>query len=144
MAQPNASNIMNGTYGRVWVGGELWLEVDSFEAKVTVSYEDVNFASSGATSKKAIGWSGAGSMTVKKIYSRVQKAMATNVRKGVYPRFEIVGKLADPDALGSERVALHDVTIDEFMLLKFDQKTMGSETIPFAFSDYEMIDTVNS
>jgi hypothetical protein len=144
MAQPKASNVINGTYGRVWVDGELWAEVDSFEAKVTVNYEDVNFAGNGATSKKATGWTGAGSMTIKKIYSRVQRAMAANVRKGIYPRFEIIGKLEDPDALGSERAAIHDVTIEEFMLLKFDSKALGSETIPFAFSDFEMIDTVNS
>jgi len=137
-----ANRVINGTYGRVWVNGELWAEVDSFEAKATVNYEDVNFAGSGATFKKATGWSGEGSMTIKKIYSRVQRAMAEAVRRGVYPRFEIVGKVEDPDAFGAERVALHDVTINEFSLLKFEQKTIGSEEIPFAFSDYEMIDTI--
>lgn len=142
MARPNASRIINGTYGRVWVDGELWAEVDTFEAKVTVNYEDVNFAGEGATFKKATGWAGEGSMTIKKIYSRVQRKMADNVRKGIYPRFEIVGKVSDPDALGSERVALHDVTLNEFMLLKFDQKTLGSEDIPFAFSDYEPVDLI--
>ncbi|WP_144940119.1 phage tail tube protein [Paenibacillus sp. 32O-W] len=142
MARPNASRVINGTYGRVWVDGELWAEVDTFEAKVTVNYEDVNFAGEGATFKKATGWAGEGSMTIKKIYSRVQRKMADNVRKGIYPRFEIVGKVSDPDALGSERVALHDVTLNEFMLLKFDQKTLGSEDIPFAFSDYEPVDLI--
>lgn len=137
-----ASNVINGTYGRVWVDGELWAEVDSFEAKVTVTYEDVNFAGDGATHKKGTGWTGEGSMTIKKIYSRVQRAMADNVRKGMYPRLEIVGKVQDPDAFGAERVALHDVTVNEFMLMKFEQKTIGNEEIPFAFSDYEMIDTI--
>ncbi|MEF3313327.1 phage tail tube protein [Paenibacillus sp. GYB004] len=140
---PNANEIINGTYGRVWVGGELWAEVDAFEAKVTVNYEDVNFAGSGATHRKATGWNGEGSMTIKKIYSRVQRTMAANVRRGIYPRLEIVGKVADPDTRGAERVALRDVTISEFMLLKFDQKTLGSEEIPFNFSDYEMIDMIS-
>jgi hypothetical protein len=142
MAKPNARKIVNGTYGRVWVDGELWAEVDSFEAKVTVNYEDVNFAGEGATYKKAVGWSGEGSMTIKKIYSRVQKKMADSVRRGEYPRLELVGKVADPDAFGSERVALHDVTINEFLLMKFEQKTLGSEEVPFAFSDYDMIDMI--
>lgn len=141
--QQNANRVVNGTYGSVWVDGELWAEVDAFEAKVTVSYEDVNFANDGATHKKPTGWSGEGSMTIKKIYSRIQRKMAANVRKGIYPRFEIVGKTADPDALGGERVAIHDVTINEFNLLKFEQKSLGSEEIPFAFSDYEMIDMIN-
>ena len=139
---PQAQRVINGTYGRVWVNGELWAEVDSFEAKVTVNYEDVNFAGSGATFKKPTGWSGEGSMTIKKIYSRVQRAMAESVRRGIYPRFEIVGKVEDPDAFGAERVALHDVTINEFFLLKFEQKTLGSEEIPFAFSDYKLVDSI--
>ncbi|MFD3271520.1 phage tail tube protein [Paenibacillus dendritiformis] len=144
MARPDASKIINGTYGRVWIDGELWAEVDSFEAKVTINYEDVNFAGEGATFKKATGWSGEGSMTIKKIYSRVQQKLGEKVRKGTYPRFEIVGKLADPDAFGSERVALHDVTFNEFLLLKFEQKTLGSADVPFAFSDYEMMDLITA
>lgn len=142
MARPNASKVVNGTYGHVWVDGELWAEVDSFEAKVTVKYEDINFAYDGATFKKALGWSGEGTMTMKKIYSRIQQKLAEKVKKGIYPRFQIVGKLADPDAHGSERVALHDVTINEFMLLKFAQKTVGSVDVLFAFSDYEMMDMI--
>jgi hypothetical protein len=141
--QPKANQVMNGTYGTVWVNGELWAEVDAFEAKVTVSYEDVNFANHPGTFKKPTGWTGEGSMTIKKIYSRVQRAMAANVKKGIYPRFEIVGKVGDPDAIGAERAAIRDVTINEFMLLKFEQKALGSEEVPFAFSDYEMIDTIN-
>ncbi|MED4599870.1 phage tail tube protein [Paenibacillus validus] len=138
----NASRVISGTYGRVWVNGELWAEVDEFEAKVTVTYEDINFANEGGTRRKATGWNGEGRMVIKKIYSRVQRAMAANVRKGIYPRFEIVGKVADPDAFGAERAALHDVTISEFNLLRFANKTLGSEEIPFAFGDYEIIDMI--
>lgn len=142
MLRQNASRIINGTYGRIWVDGELWAEVDSFEAKITISYEDVNFAMDGATYQKATGWAGDGTMTFKKIHSRVQRKMLANVRKGIYPRFEIVGKVEDPDAFGAERIALHDVTISEVMLLKFEQKTLGSETVPFKYSDYDPIDLI--
>jgi len=141
--KPKANEVINGSYGTVWVNGELWAEVDGFEAKVTVTYEDVNFANEPGTFKKATGWNSDGNMTIKKIYSRVQRAMAANVKKGIYPRFEFVGKVADPDARGAERVALHDVTISEFMLLKFEQKALGSEVIPFSFSDYDMVDLIN-
>ncbi|MBU7320276.1 phage tail tube protein [Paenibacillus oleatilyticus] len=142
MARPDPRRVINGTYGRLWVNGELWAEVDSFEAKATINYEDVNFAGEGATFKKATGWAGEGSMTIKKVYSRVQRIMADGIRNGTYPRLELVGKVADPDAFGTERVALHDVTVNEMLLLKFEQKTLGSEEVPFAFSDYEMMDTI--
>lgn len=140
---PKAENVMNGTYGSLWVNGDLWAECDTFESKVTISYDDVHFANDGATHKKATGWSGGGTMTIKKIYSRVQNVMANAVRQGIYPRFEFVGKLADPDSLGSQRVALHDVTIDDFELLKFEQKKLESEQIAFKFSDYQLIDSVS-
>ncbi|MCM3145379.1 phage tail tube protein [Brevibacillus sp. MER 51] len=142
MLKNSPTKIINGTYGRIWVDGELWAEVDSFEAKVTIQYEEVNFAMDGATYQKAIGWSGEGSMTIKKIYSCVQRKMAADVRKGIYPRFEIVGKVEDPEAHGAERVAIHDVTISEFMLLKFEKKTLSSEEVPFKFSDYDPIDLI--
>ncbi len=143
MAKLDASRVINGIYGKVWVNGELWAEVDAFEAKVAVSYEDVKFAGDGATHKKATGWAGTGSMTIKKVYSRVQRAMAEQVRGGEYPRFEVVGKLEDPDAFGAERVALHDVTINEFLLMKFE-KNLGNEEVPFAFSDYELVDSISA
>ncbi|MFI8716150.1 phage tail tube protein [Brevibacillus brevis] len=142
MTRPDPSRVINGTYGRVWVDGELWMEVDEFEAKVTISYEELSFANEGGTFQKAIGWAGEGNMKIKKIYSRVQRKMAANVRKGIYPRLNIVGKVADPEAHGAERVSLNDVTISEFMLLKFAQKTTGTEDIPFKFSDYEMVDMI--
>lgn len=142
MAKPDVRRVINGTYGRLWVDGELWAEVDNFESKVTIAYEDVNFANEPATYRKGLGWSGEGSFRLKKVYSRVQRKMSESVKKGTYPRVELVGKLADPDAFGSERVALHDVTFDEFTLMKFEMKTVGSEEVPFKFSDYDMIDTI--
>lgn len=138
----SAKNVMNGTYGTLWVNGDLWAEVDTFEAKVAIKYDDVHFSNDPATHKKATGWDGSGSMTIKKIYSRVQNAMANAVRAGNFPRFEMVGKLADGDALGTQRVSLHDVTLDEFDLLKFEQKKLETEQIAFKFSDYELIDSV--
>lgn len=137
-----AGRVINGTYGTIWVDGELWAEVDSFEAKITVEYEDIDFANSRAKYRKPIGWTGEGSLTIKKVYSRMQKKMADYIKEGKYVSSTIVGKVADPDAYGSERVVLNDVTFDSFNLLKFEQKALGSEDVAFKFSDYEMIDSI--
>lgn len=138
----DASKIINGTYGSIWVDGELFAEVEAFEAKITLNYEDVNFANDGATYRKGMGWTGEGSMTLKKVYSRVQRKLANQIKNGKFPRSTIVGKLADPEAWGTERVVLNDVTFNEFNLLKFEQKTLGTEEIPFAFSDYDLPDLI--
>jgi len=138
----NGKEVINGTFGTVWVDNEIWAETDSFEASVNVDYEDVNMAGSLATHKKQIGWKGTGSMKAKKVNSRVAKKMAEAVKKGQTPRMKIVGKLADPDALGYERIAIYDVTFDSFTLMKFEQKTLMSEDIAFAYSDYELVDSI--
>ena len=35
------NRIIRGNYGRVWMNGERMANVKSFEAKVTLNYEDV-------------------------------------------------------------------------------------------------------
>lgn len=144
MAKLTSNKQINGTFGAVWVNNEKWLDVDSFEAKVTINFEDVNMAEDLATHKKMTGWAGEGSMTVKKVYSRGANLLADAVKSGIVPNISIVGKLADPDAYGSERVALNQVTFNEFMLMKFEQKALGTEEMPFNFSDYDLIDSITA
>lgn len=144
MTKIRSNKQINGTFGSVWVNNEKWLDVDAFEAKVTINFEDVNMAEDLATHKKMTGWAGEGSMTVKKIYSRGANLLAQAVKTGIMPDINIVGKLADPDAFGAERVAINEVTFNEFMLMKFEQKTLGTEELPFNFGDYDPIDLISA
>lgn len=144
MPKLRANKQINGTFGSVWVNNEKWLDVDSFEAKVAINYEDVNMAEDLATHKKMNGWAGEGAMTVKKVYSRGANILANAVKSGVLPDINIVGKLADPDAFGAERVAINEVTFNEFMLMKFEQKTLATEELPFNFADYDPIDLITA
>lgn len=142
MTKLRSNKQINGTFGSVWINGEKLMDVESFDSKVTINFEDVNMAEDLATHKKMTGWAGEGTLTVKKVYSRGSSTMADSVKNGVVPDISIVGKLADPDAFGSERVALYNVTFNEFTLLKFEQKTLMTEELPFNFSGYEMIDII--
>lgn len=144
MGKLKSNRVINGTYGSVWVNNEKWLDIEEFEAKVTIDYEDVNMAEDPATHKKQIGWSGEGNLKLKKVYSRGAKLLAEAVKKGMTPDVNIVGKLADPDAFGSERVAINEVTFNEFMLMQFAQKTIGAEELPFNFADYDLIDSITA
>lgn len=144
MRKIRSNRQINGTFGSVWVNNEKWLDVDSFEAKININLEEVNMAEDLATHQKMTGWAGEGSMTVKKVYSRGSNLLAKAVKSGVLPDINIVGKLADPDAFGSERVAINEVTFSEFMLMKFEQKTLGTEELPFKFADYDLIDLITA
>jgi hypothetical protein len=144
MPKAKSNKQINGTFGSVWVNGEKWLDVESFEAKVTIDYEDVNMLGDLATHKKMIGWTGEGTLTVKKVYSRGASLLANAVKAGQLPDIGLVGKLADPDAFGAERVAINEVTFNEFMLMQFEQKTLATEELPFNFADYDPIDLISA
>ncbi|MCO1599825.1 phage tail tube protein [Desulfosporosinus nitroreducens] len=138
----DVSKVINGTFGSLWVDNELWPEVDKFEAKVALTYEEINIAGSLGTHRKLVGHSGTGTMTVKKTSSRVGKKVVADIKAGRTPRMKLVGKLDDPDVVGAERVALYDVTIDGIELMKFEQKKLDSQDVAFAFSNFEYIDTI--
>lgn len=142
MAKIKSNKIINGTFGSIWLDGEKLADVDSFEAKVSINYEDVNMAEDLATHKKMTGWAGEGTLTLKKVYSTGASLLGEKLKEGQMPTFTIVGKLADPDAYGSERVALYEVTFNEFILMKFEQKTLGTEELPFTFADFDLIDLI--
>lgn len=144
MAKIPSNRQINGTFGAVWVNGEKWMDVESFEARVTANYEDVNMAEDLATHKKMTGWAGEGTLTVKKVYSRGAALLGDAVKNGVVPDINIVGKLADPDAYGAERVAINEVTFNEFTLMQFEQKTVLTEELPFNFADYDLVDLINA
>lgn len=137
-----ASQIINGKFGRVWVNGDVWLEIEGFEAKIAGEWEDVSFCEEMGTQRKLLGFSGEGTMTVKKIYSRGVNIVGDSFKTGIVPDVKIISRLADPASIGQERVELLGVTFDEVTLLKFTDKELGKEEIPFKFSDYNMLDKI--
>ncbi|TCO69501.1 phage tail tube protein [Marinisporobacter balticus] len=142
MAKIKSNKQINGTFGAVWLDGEKLADIDSFEAKVTINYEDVNMAEDLATHKKMTGWAGEGTLALKKVYSTGASLVGEKLKDGQMPTFILVGKLADPDAYGSERVSLSEVTFNEFTLMKFGQKELQTEELPFAFADYDLVDLI--
>lgn len=142
MAKVKSNKIINGTFGSVWINGEKWQDIESLEIKVTLEYEDVNMSEDLATHKKLTGWTGEGSMSVKKVYSRGANLLAAATKAGQVPNITIVSKLADPDSYGTERISVSEVTFNEFLLTKFEQKTLGAEELSFNFADFDLLDTI--
>lgn len=137
-----ANKIMNGTFGSIWVNNEKWMDLKSFESKITGEYEDVNITEVLGKARKYIGFEGAGTIVTHKVYSRGAKIMGQAFRTGKMPDIKIISKLDDPAAYGAERVVHYGVTFDEMTLAKFEGKTLGEEELPFKFVDYEFKDLV--
>ena len=86
---------------------------------------------------------GTGSITVNKVYTR-NIDQAQSLIDGHDIRSTIVGKLADPDAYGAERVALYNVSFDDETIMDFAAGKVGSVTHPFTFSGREWMDTIKA
>lgn len=136
------NQIIRGTFGRVWIDGELFSNVKTFEAKVTLNYEEVDVSNDLGKHQRYMGFTGEGTMTLHKINSKVTAKLAQGIKTGDIPEIKIIGKLEDPTALGAERIELLEVTIDEVMLLKFENATIGEEEVPFKFANYNILDLI--
>ena len=117
-------------------------ETKSFEAKVSMTYEEVNFAGDLGTHQRYMGYTGEGTIVLHKVDSKIAKKIAEGIRTGILPDIKYVGKLEDPTALGAERVEFLEVTIDELMLLKFANKEILEMEVPFKFADFNYIDMI--
>lgn len=139
----NQNKVINGTFGRLWMNGELYSNVKSFEAKATFNYEEVNMADDLATYQKYMGYAGSGTTVLHKIDSHVAKLIADGIESGVMPEISLVGRLADPASYGAERVEFTGVTFDEITLLKFANKEIQEEEVPFKFAKFKYLDMID-
>ena len=137
-----ATEVMNGTWGEVWINDELVEEITAFQAKIEFDKEDVNMAGQMWTHKKVTGYNGTGSMTLHKTNSRMIKLLADYTKEGLEPEVVIVGKLEDPGNGGSERISLSGVSFDDLTLFDFEVKSLGSYECPFTFTNYSVMDSI--
>ena len=144
MAKRQAKKVINGTFGAVWINGEKLFDLESIELKVNIEWEDVYFPEETGKQRKFIGWTGEGSLVVKKIFSRGTGMLAKGVKSGQMPEFTITTKLADPDAYGTERVSVSDATFNEFLLAKVEQRALLTEELGFEFADFDIIEEIKS
>jgi len=137
------NRVLRGNFGKVWVNNEEWMNVKSFEAKVSAEYEDVNIPGNFGMHKRYVGFSGEGTLVTTKIDSRVSKLVAKGFRDGNIPNIKIVASLADPTGYGAERVEILEVTINELMVMQYENKKIIEEEVPFNFADYNYIDKID-
>ena len=141
MALESASRVMNGTFGQIWEDGTEIAEVSAFQLKVTNNFDTINLCKQMAEDRKLIGVKITGSMTLHKVYTRGADAV-TAALAGRDLRKTLVGKLADPDAYGAERVAFYNVSLDEEAIMDWKAGGTTEITIPFTFTEREWLQEV--
>ena len=138
----NQNRILRGNNGYVWVNGKLLAQITKIEAKVTGSFDDVNFVGENATFYAYTGWTGEGTLSMTKIDSTVVSLLADAFKTGVMPDVKITSKLKDTATEQSERAAMSDVVFTEWMLAAFEAKKAVEEDLPFKFSDYNVLEKI--
>ncbi|WP_034861090.1 phage tail tube protein [Ruminiclostridium cellobioparum] len=138
----DASKVMNGSWGEVWMDGEKISECTALQAKIDIKKEDVPMCGRATPGKKLSGWEGKGSMKLNKVNSRMAIKIGTLIRTGQDIKVTIVSKLADPAAYGAERIVLRNASFDDLTLADWAAQKNGEVDCPFTFEDFYFMDVV--
>ena len=140
----SAKRVMNGTWGEVWLDGDYVSECSGLQAKIAANKTEINICGKMATDKKITNISCTGTLKLHKVNSRMAIAIGNSIKAGRDPRFTIISKLDDPDAYGSERVVIRNVSFDDLTLADWEVAKNGAVDAPFTFTDFEFLDSVEA
>ena len=138
----DATKVINGTYGQVFLGDDEVAEMKAFQAKLEFQKEEIKVAGQMAVDTKLMSYTGKGSLQLHKVNSRMVKTLLNEIKEGKDPRFTLIGKLADPNSEGAERISIKNVSFDDLTLFDFEVGSVGSLECPFSFTDMETIDLI--
>lgn len=130
----DASRVILGTYGQVFIEGVWQSNVNHLEAKVAIEKRELNLAGDDWVRHKKGPKKGTGTISGFKVTSAM-------LQRG-FSKFELVSKLADPESYGHERVRLKNVMVDELQLANWTSGEEVKEEITFTFEGYELLDPI--
>lgn len=138
-----SERIMNGTWGKLWMDGHLIAECYKFQAKETYNRDKIAMCGSLKPGFKLTSIDGTGSVGLHKVDSRMLLELreTTQGRDAV---FTLIGKLADPDSRGQERIAFSGVRFDDLTIMDWEAGVTGKTEHPFTFDSYEILDAVEA
>jgi len=135
----DAKNVMNGTYGILRIDGIEYANISSFEAKITNTRQDLQLAGSVGVDSKLLASVGSGTMTFRKINSRVIARNLPAIIAGKDFKMLLILTVDDPDGLGKETISIADVWTNEFDLFKFEAGATMEENVTFGFNQSKII-----
>lgn len=134
--------VINGSFGEVWCDNDYMAEVIGLEAKLKLDTADVQMTGTLKKGTKVIGVSGSGILKLNKVTSYFIKKVGDNIKAGKATRATIVTNLEDPEAFGAERIALSDCVLTELTLADWESGKLCEESIPFTFSDFDVLEAI--
>jgi hypothetical protein len=139
----SAKRILNGTFGQVWLDGDLVSECYGCKLAVKATKEKVHMAGKMAVDTKTTDIELTGTLKLNKCNSRMARLIGTKIKSGKDCRFTIISKIDDPDAYGAERICVTNVSFDDLTLADWEGGKLGQTECPFTFTDYNFLDLIS-
>lgn len=134
MAKPQGFNVLSGANATVKWDGEPIYECRAFQPTVTLNRTDVQMGID--VDSKVVGASGAFTMQIYHVYSRIAEKVLEALKAGRDVRFTIESRIDDPDAVGgqSEAVVFNNCWINEFPLNNWERDNADSQEYTGGFT----------
>ena len=141
----NPGQVLNGTFGELWLDGEYMAEVTAVEAKSTLKKTEVPQVRKLTPGQKVTGAENKGTMKLNHVTSYMKQKIGSSIKEGKTPTFTAITSLSDPDAIGgqTERIKYTGVVFDEVALTDFENGKLGEESYSFTYDDFEFLDVIN-
>lgn len=138
MAKLRGNQVLNGTWGECWVDGTPILEFKKVEVKVSANREDVQLGID--VDSKMTGIKGEITVTINKVYSSYNEIMK-NYTSGKDVRSQLITKVADPDAVGSqqERWSFDNVWWNDIPLVVMEKGALVEEELTGGFTPSDAV-----
>lgn len=130
----DASRVINGTYGQVFIDGNWQTNFNHMEASVAVQKKELNLAGDPWVRHKKGAMKGTGTISGFKVTSDM-------IHRG-FAKFTLVSKLMDPEAYGFERITLNNVMLDKLQLVNWTAGEEVKEEVSFTFEGYTLNDAI--
>ncbi|QAT40835.1 phage tail tube protein [Clostridium sp. JN-9] len=139
----NEEKTLYGNFGAVFINDSQAAEATGIQAKAKINKVDVPMCGTMSKKYKIVGWDGSGTLTLNKTSSRMILLVADDLRNGKETVFTIISKMSDPGNGGTERIKFIGCKVDELTLADWSAGKLGTESVPFTFEDFEILDTID-
>lgn len=131
----DASRIIDGTYGYLYLNGVWQSQINHLEAFEDAQKKEIPLCGNEYVAHKRGPIKGSGTMSGFKVTSDLLKLG--------FGRFEIITKLDDPEAYGHETIRLKNCMVDRRVLANWTAHEEVTEEVPFTFEGSELLDPIN-
>ncbi len=137
-----AEQVINGSWGEVWIDNDYLAQVIALKAEVNQKKTAITMVQKLQEGQKMTGLEMKGEIKLHKINSYLMKKLSESFKKGKMMTCKIISNLNDPDAQGQERVVLYGCLFDKLILADWEAGKMGEESYSFTFEDWEVLDSI--